>query len=106
VADKGYISNHIKHWLKKTRLVALITPYRKSQKKTNTKKEKQLLKKRKIIETIIAQLKDQMNLDKLRVRTYESLETKVNNIIFTYVFGVYFNKLTNRNPLNLKNIIT
>jgi hypothetical protein len=106
VADKGYISNHIKGWLRETRLVKLITSYRNNQKKKNTKSEKKLLRKRRIIETVIGQLKDQMSLDKLRVRTYESLETKVNNIIFTYIFGVYFNKITGRNPLNLKNIIT
>lgn len=106
VADKGYISNRLKCWFKGSRLISLITSYRKNQKKKNNKRERELLKKRKIIETVISQLKDQMNLEKLRAKTYEGLVTRIDNIIFTYIFGVYFNKLTGRNPLNLKNIIT
>lgn len=53
VADKGYISDRIKSWLRNTRLINLITPYRNNQKKKNTKKEKTLLKRRRIIETVI-----------------------------------------------------
>lgn len=106
VADKGYISNRVKCWLKETKLISLITSYRKNQKNKNNKKEWELLKKRKIIETVISQFKDQMNLEKLRAKSYPGLVSRIDNLIFTYIFGVYFNKLTGRNPLNLKNIIT
>lgn len=106
VADKGYISRHIKDWLRKTRLVTLVTPYRRTQKKKNTKKEKELLKKRQIIETVIGQLKEHMGLEKLRAKTYQGLESRIDNLIFTYIFGVYFNKKHHRNPLNLKSILT
>lgn len=106
VADKGYISNKTKQWLKEKRLINLVTSYRKNQRKKNNKRELKLLKKRKIIETVISQLKDQMNLEKLRAKSYSGLTSRVDNLIFTYIFGVYFNKLTGRSPLNLKNIIT
>lgn len=106
IADKGYISDFKKHWVKKCWQITLITGYRKNQKKQNTKKEKQLLKKRKIIETVNGQLKDQMNLEKLRAKTYEGISSRIHNIIFTYIFGVYFNKKHHRNPLNLKSILT
>lgn len=106
IADKGYISDFNKHWVKKCWQITLITGYRKNQKKQNTKKEKQLLKKRKIIETVNGQLKDQMNLEKLRAKTYRGISSRIDNIIFTYIFGVYFNKKQHRNPLNLKSILT
>lgn len=106
VGDKGYLSDFNKEWFKQCWKITLITPYRVNQKKKNTKKEKKLLKKRKIIETVIGQLKDQLRLDHLRARTYETIELRITNIIFTYIFGVYFNKKHHRNPLNLKSIIT
>jgi len=106
IADKGYISDFNKDWVKRCWSITLITGYRKNQKRQNTKREKQLLKKRKIIETVIGQLKDQMNLERLRAKTYEGLSSRIDNIIFTYIFGVYFNKKHHRNPLNLKNILT
>jgi len=106
IGDKGYISSFDKDWVKRCWRITLITGYRKNQKRKNTKKEKQLLKKRKIIETVIGQLKDQMNLEKLRAKTYEGLSSRIDNIIFTYIFGVYFNKKYHRNPLKLKSILT
>jgi len=106
VADKGYISDFNKSWVKDCWKITLITPYRRNQKRTNTKREKELLKKRKIIETVIGQLKDQMNLDKLRAKSYQGLSSRINNIIFTFIVGVYFNKKYRRNPLNLKSILT
>ncbi len=106
IADKGYISDFNKHWVKNCWQITLITGYRCNQKKQNTKKEKQLLKKRKIIETVNSQLKDQMNLEKLRAKTYKGIESRIHNIIFTYIFGVYFNKKHRRNLLNLKSILT
>ncbi|MFQ6084595.1 MAG: IS982 family transposase [Candidatus Aminicenantia bacterium] len=106
VGDIGYLSNFNKRWFKECWNIQLITPYKVNQKKKNTKKEKQLLKKRKIVETVIGQLKDHLKLDHLRARTYETLDLRINNILFSYIFGVYFNKKYHRNPLNLKSIIT
>jgi len=106
VADKGYISDFNKSWFKQCWRVALITPYRRNQRKQNTKKEKKLIKKRKIVETVIGQLKDQMGLERLRTKTYQGVQSRIDNIIFTYLFGVYVNKLYKRNPLNLKSLLT
>lgn len=107
VGDKGYLmKEEEKKEIKKKRLIQLIAPYRRNQKRRNTKKEKQLLKKQKIVETVFSQLKDQMGLERLRAKTYLGLASRIDNLIFTYLFGVYFNKLTGRNPLNLKSILT
>lgn len=106
VGDKGYISDFNKEWVKRCWNITLITSYRRNQKKKNTKREKQMLKKRKIIETVNSQLKDQMGLERLRAKTYQGLESRIDNLIFTYLFGVYFNKKHHRNLLNLKSILT
>lgn len=106
IADRGYISDFNKHWVRQCWRITLITPYRSNQKKKNTKREKQLLKNRKIIETVINQLKDQMGLERLRAKTYRALTSRIDNLIFTYLFGVYFNKKHHRNLLNLKSILT
>lgn len=105
VADKGYISDFNKLWFKRCWQIALITPYRCNQKKQNTKREKQLLKKRRIVETVIGQLKDQMGLERLRAKTYWGVKSRIDNIIFTYLFGVYINTLYKRNPLSLKSLL-
>jgi len=106
IGDKGYLSDFNREWFNQCWEISLITPYRANQKKKNTKREKRLLKKRKIIETVIGQLKDQLGLDRLRARNYETIALRISNIIFTYIFGVYFNKKYHRNPLNLKSILT
>lgn len=106
IADKGYISDFNKYWVKQCWNITLITPYRRNQKKKNTKRERHLLKNRKIIETVIGQLKDQMGLERLRAKTYQALSSRIDNIIFTFLFGVYFNKKHHRNLLNLKSILT
>ncbi len=105
VGDVGYLSDFNKTWFKECWKITLITPYRSNQKRKNSKKEKELLKKRKIVETVIGQLKDHLKLERLRARSYETIELRVANIIFTYIFGVYFNKKYHRNPLKLKSIL-
>ena len=107
IGDKGYLMKEKERkGFKQKRLIQLITPYRINQEKKNTKKEKKLLKYRNIIETVNEQLKDQFGIERLRTKTYQGLNSRIDNIIFTYVFGVYFNKPTGRNPLSLKSILT
>lgn len=107
VGDKGYLMKEDeKKGIKRKRLIQLITPYRRNQKKKNNRREKKFLQKRRIIETVNSQLKDQMGLERLRAKNYQGLTSRIDNLIFTYLFGVYFNKLTGRNPLSLKSILT
>ena len=107
IGDKGYLmKGGEKNELKQKRLIQLVTPFRRNQKEKNNKKEKRLLRMRKIIETVNSQLKDQMGLERLRAKSYQGLTSRIDNLIFTYLLGVYFNKLTGRNPLSLKSILT
>lgn len=107
VGDKGYLSRETKRNLKQNLGIALITPYKKNQKdKKLTREEKHLLKSRKLIETVINQLKDQFNLDELAAKSLEGFKERARQIILTYTFGIYFNRQTNRNILSIKSILT
>ena len=107
VGDKAYISQRTKQNLKQQLGIVLITPYRKNQKqKRITKKEKQLLRNRKLIETVINQLKDQFNLERLSAKSVLGFKERVRQVLLTYTFGIYFNKRTRRNILSIKSILT
>ena len=65
IADKGYISNNIKIQLKKNNNIRFIYPYKKTQKKSNTKMELKLLKQRYIVENTFSWLQ---NYRRIRIR--------------------------------------
>jgi len=106
VGDKGYLSQLSQEELKQKYQIILLTPYKRNQKKKNTKAEKRLLKQRKAIERTINQLKDQFNLEKLSAKSLQGFKERVRQVILTYTFGIYFNKRTHRNALSIKSILT
>lgn len=106
IGDKGYLSRQAKQELKEQFRIILVTPYKRNQSLKNTRQEKKLLKRRKMIETVINQLKDQFNLEKLSAKSLEGFKERARQIILTYIFGIYFNKKTNRNILSIKSILT
>lgn len=106
IGDKGYLGKKNKQELKENFNLALITPYRRNQRKQNTKTEQKLLKQRKVIERTISQLKDQFNLEKLSAKSLEGFKERAKQIVLTYTFGIYFNKRTKRNALSIKSILT
>lgn len=83
----------------------LITPAKSNQKKRNARWEKQLLKKRKVIETVDYQLIDQMNLKRTRAKSEMGLVNRINRMITSFTFGIYFNHLFKRNILSIKSIL-
>ncbi len=105
VADKGYIGKELGQSLKEQRRITLITPVRRNQKIKLTKWEKRKLRHRQLIETINQQLKDHFGLERLRAKSSEGLQTRVRNIIFSYLMAIYFNKIYRRNLLSIKEIL-
>lgn len=83
----------------------LVTPFKSNQVKSNTDGERRLLKKRKIIETVNAQLADQMELKRTRAKSETGLKTRIAGIIASFTFGVYFNWRYQRNILSVKSIL-
>lgn len=107
IGDKGYLmKEEDKQELLYRNYCRITTPHKKNQKKRLTKREKKLLKNRKIIETINSQLDDQMQLKRTRAKSLIGLKARIAGIMLTMTFGIYFNQIFNRNILALKSIVT
>lgn len=106
VGDKGYAGKKIHQKIELTQRIKVIIPKRRNQKTRNTKWEKRKLKHRRLIEVINEQLKDHFNLEKLRAKSAEGIQTRIRNIIFSYLMAVYFNKIHRRNLLSIKEILS
>lgn len=107
VGDKGYLMKQSdQQQLLESNHCQLVTPVRKNQKKQLTPPDKQVLKKRKIIETVNSQLVDQMDVKRTRAKSLLGLQTRIAGIMLTMTFGMYFNQLFGRNILSLKSILT
>jgi len=109
IADKGYSSQSLKEKLKINQNL-LITPtikykLNKSKTKTNTYSEKQLLKKRSVIESVFNQLKTRFNIVNHQLKTLSGLIARVFNILFTYTLIIFINKKIGRKPLCMQHIV-
>jgi len=106
IADKGYCSQPLKENLR-TNNNLLITPMKhyKSKTKTNTYSEKQLLKKRTIIESTFNQLKTRFGIVNHQLKTLNGLIARIFNILFTYTLVIFINKKIGRKPLCMQHIV-
>lgn len=105
VADLGYYDGALEMELKDGYGSKLVTPEKKRHQKRNTIREKKLLKLRSGIERINEQLQDHMHIDETRARSQTGLETRIQSIITSFTFGIYFNMLSGRNILSLKSLV-
>lgn len=105
VGDKGYYDGELEVTLETRYKTRLVVPEKKRHRKKNTKEEKQLLRKRSIIETINNQLQDIMNIDETRARSIQGLHSRIQAAITSFTFGIYFNVTLGRPPLAIKSIL-
>jgi len=105
IGDKGYVGKKLHEELKLKKRIRVIIPKRKNQQVRNTKWEKRKLKHRRLIEVINEQLKDQFLLEQLKAKSPEGLQSRIRNIIFSYLTAVYFNRINHRNLLSIKEIL-
>ena len=106
VADKGYYDGDLEVTLKRRFQATLIVPEKKRHQKKNTEKEKGLLKRRNIVESVNQQLQDQMSIDETRAKSNLGLQSRIQSSILSFTFGIYYNTLFNRPPLAIKSILT
>lgn len=106
IGDLGYYDGELETELKQEYASKLITPEKKRHQKKNSRRAKCLLKLRSGIERINEQLQDHMHLDKTRARSQTGLEARIQSIITSFTFGIYFNVLSGRNILSLKSLVT
>lgn len=106
IGDLGYYDGALETELKEVYASKLITPEKKRHQKRNTTRDKKLLKLRSGIERINEQLQDHMHIDETRARSQTGLEARIQSIITSFTFGIYFNMLCGRNILSLKSLVT
>lgn len=106
IGDKGYVGKSIAEELMISRRIRLITPYRKNQHEKRSRWERRKLRHRQIIERINLQLKDHLGLEKLRAKSDEGVETRIRNIMFSYLMAIAYNKKYKRNLLAIKGILS
>lgn len=106
LGDKGYLSKEIQEKLLNEFNVSLKTPKRKNQKNRESKQERRLLNKwRQKIETVNGMLKDIFSLERTYAKTLKGLVTKILKKITALTFGIYLNRLFNRNILSIKSMV-
>lgn len=105
VGDKGFLSQVLKVLFKEESNINLITPYKRNQKQTLSLKERQLLKERKIIETVYSQLTEQFKIDRCKAKSLEGVITRIIFAIFTHTLAVYLNFQIGRPLLKIKNLV-
>jgi len=105
VADKGYYDGELETTLKQDFNSRLVVPEKKRHQRKNSEYDKKLLKGRQIIETVNEQLQDQMLIDETRAKSQPGLVSRIQAILLSFTFGMYFNMLQGRNLLALKSIV-
>ena len=66
----------------------------------------QLMKTRRLVETVIGQLSDQFHIEKVRARDLWHLTSRVARKVLAHTIGVFLNRQLGRAPLQLEGLIT
>ena len=106
VADLGYYDGELDVEIADRYQGYVVTPEKKRHQKKNSWWERQLLKLRKIVETVIEQLQDHMHIDDTRAKSQRGLEVRIQSLITSFTFGIYWNALHGRELLAIKSVLT
>lgn len=107
IGDKGYISQEVKTHLQDSYGIDLQTPLR-----SNMKDDRdplfvaQLMKTRRLIETVIGQLSDHFHIEKVRARDLWHLTSRVARKVLAHTVAVFLNRKLGRAPLQFEGLIT
>jgi hypothetical protein len=104
IGDKGYYDGELRTTLKRHK-GRLVVPDKKRHHSFNTTQDTQLLKKRSIVETINAQLKDHMRIEKTLAQSYQGLLTRLWGALLAFTFGQLHNLRHHRPLLSIKSIL-
>lgn len=107
IGDKGYISQEIKTYVQDRLGIDLQTPLR-----ANMHDDRdplfvtQLMKTRRLIETVIGQLSDHFHIEKVRARDLWHLTSRVARKVLAHTVAVFLNRTLGRAPLQFEGLIT
>jgi hypothetical protein len=106
IGDKGYISQNLHTELMVYQHIDLETPLRANM--TDTRDPvfvKNLIKVRRLVETVIGQLTDHLHMAKVRARDLWHLTSRINRKILAHTMGIYLNRMLGREPLQFDGLI-
>lgn len=104
-ADKGYLRPSLKEYYK-SQYVDLQTPLRKNMSNFRSQKSmKLLMKARRRIETVIGQLTDRFNIQKVRAKDLWHLSHRFIRKILSHTVCVVLNKKLGHSPIQLEKLI-
>jgi Transposase DDE domain len=106
IGDKGYISEEVKTYLSDYMGIDLQTPLRSNMKDDRDPAfVKQLMKVRRLVETVIGQLSEQFHIEKVRARDLWHLTSRSARKVLSHTVGVYLNRKLGREPLQFEGLI-
>ena len=66
----------------------------------------QLITTRRLVETVIGQLTDQLHIEKVRARDLWHLTSRISRKVLAHTVGVFLNSMLGRAPLQFEGLIT
>ena len=107
IGDKGYISQELKVYLQDHFRIDLETPLRSNmQDDRDPAFVAQLMKTRRLVETVIGQLSEHFHMEKVWVRDLWHLTSRVARKVLAHTVGVFLNRQLGRAPLQFEGLIT
>ena len=106
IADKGYISEDLKMDVFENYNLRLYATYRRNQKTQYSRSFQQWHRRTRLrIETTLSQLKEQFQIQRVRVRSHCRLRTRVSNKVAALTLGVFLNAALGRNLMSLRDLV-
>jgi len=105
IGDKGFIRPLLAEELA-TQHIDLQTPLRKNMKDERPKTfVRQLMKTRRLVETVIGQLSERFSIEKVRARDCVHLTNRFVRKILSHTFAAFLNRFLGRKTLNLSTLV-
>ena len=106
IGDKGYISQLLQQQLLQQRNIELQTPLRRNMKDTRPQAlVKILMRVRRLIETVIGQLVQRFNIEKVWARDMFHLTSRINRKLLAHTVCYWLNR-DNPYPLKFENLVS
>jgi hypothetical protein len=107
IADKGLISEDLQKKLRTELEINLQTPLRDNMKDPRPKGfRKWLVSTRRLVETVIGQLADRFNIEKVRARKLWHMTNRVTRKVLAHTVAVFLNKKEGNRPLQFEHLIS
>ena len=106
LADKGYVSETLKIDLLRNYNVVLYATRRRNQKTQYSASFQRWHRRMRLrIETTLSQLKEQFQIQRIRVRSHSGLRTRLSNKFAAFTLGVFLNATLQRNFMSLSDLV-